>query len=121
MSNDNDSVFGDVIFSYSRKQAIRDGVLVDLTPYHSIQQAWKHHFACTSTVWSIIENCGHIEDCACQLISVAAITKMREQPSDSDALRFSVSLGGKTYSLKLHCGPGDTAEPVLTLMLPSED
>jgi len=121
MSNDNESAFGDVIFSYTRRQAIRDGVLVDLTPYHSIQQAWKHHFACTSTVWSIIENCGQIEDCACQLISVAAITKIREQPANSDALRFSVNLGGKTYALKLHCGPGDTAEPVLTLMLPCED
>ena len=119
--SDSNNPFGEVIYSYSRQQAIRDGVLVDLTPYYSIQQAWKHHFACTSTVWGIIENCGHIEDLACQLISVAAIAKMREQRADTDALRFSVNLGGKTHSLKLHCGPGDTPEPVLTLMLPCED
>ena len=34
---------------------------------------------------------------------------------------FEFIIGSKKCSLKLHCGPGDTAVPVLTLMLPSED
>lgn len=119
--SDNESLFGDVIFSYSRAQAIRDGVLVDLTEFHSVAKMWKHHLACTSTVWGIIEECGHIGDLACQIISVAAQTAAKRSSGDSDTLRFQVTLGTKSHTLKLHCGPGDKGEPVLTLMLPHED
>lgn len=121
MSDEHDSIFGDVIFSYSRAQAIRDGVLVDLTEFHSVAKMWKLHLACTSTVWGIIENCGHIGDLACQLISVAAQTAAKSSPGNTDTLLFKVTLGAKSHTLKLHCGPGDTAAPVLTLMLPDED
>jgi type I site-specific restriction endonuclease len=34
----NENVFGDMIYSYSRKQAIEDGVLVDLSEVDSIKQ-----------------------------------------------------------------------------------
>ena len=37
------------------------------------------------------------------------------------AAGFKVIIAGKKHALKLHFGPGDTAEPVLTLMLPGED
>lgn len=53
MSTEN--VFGETIYSYSRKQAIEDGVLVDLSQIESIKQHWKYPLACTDTVWSIIE------------------------------------------------------------------
>ena len=51
----NENPFGEVIYSYSRAQAIEDGVLVDLSNVDSIRQHWKHPFVCTSTVWAIIE------------------------------------------------------------------
>jgi len=50
-----ENTFGETIYSYSRIQAIEDGVLVDLSHADSIRQHWKHPFACTSAVWSIIE------------------------------------------------------------------
>lgn len=121
MSDKDDSLFGDAIFSYSRAQAIRDGVLVDLTEFHSVAKMWKHHLACTSTVWTIIEDCGHIGDVACQLISVAAQTAAKCAPRNTDTIRFTVTLGAKSHMLKLHFGPGDKGEPVLTLMLTDED
>ena len=47
--------FGETIYSYSRTQAIEDGVLVDLSQADSIREHWKHPFASTSAVWTIIE------------------------------------------------------------------
>jgi len=50
-----ENTFGETIYSYSRTQAIEDGVLVDLSQANSIRRYWKHPFACTSAVWAIIE------------------------------------------------------------------
>lgn len=115
-----DSIFGDVIYAYTRAQAVQDGVLVDLTQHSSIRRMWKYHVACTSTVWAIIENCGHVNDVACLLMSSAAQEAARKTNSQ-DMMTFRVNLGAKFYTLKLHFGPGDRGEPVLTFMLPEED
>ncbi len=45
----------------------------------------------------------------------------RHSARDADQIRFDVFIAGKKHDLKLHIGPGDTAAPVLTLMLPYED
>ncbi len=118
--------FGDVIYSYSRKQAIDDGVLVDLTAISgAIRQIWKHHMACTDTVWAIIETAteqpGQDLEGILHDIAFIAMVKARTQGDQRDTVRFQVIIAGKTHSLKLIIGPGDTAEPVLTLMLPNED
>jgi len=116
--------FGETIYSYSRAQAIEDGVLVDLSQANSIRQHWKHPFACTSAVWAIIENAlkfpGQDVSGICHDISTMA--KLAISSSRNPQLvRFNVFIAGQTHALKLHVGPGDTAAPVLTLMLPSED
>ena len=125
MSDEN--TFGETIYSYSRTQAIEDGVLVDLTQTDSIRQHWKHPFACTSAVWAIIEE-ALIQPCQdvsgiCHDISTMAKLVIKNTPSAraSEQIRFAVIITGKKHTLKLHIGPGDTAAPVLTLMLPYED
>ena len=119
-----DNPFGEVVYSYSRKQAIEDGVLVDLSQVDSIKQHWKHPFACTSTVWGIIESAlqrpGQDVSGICHDISTMAKLAIRSA-TDPELVRFSVIITGRTHALKLHIGPGDTAAPVLTLMLPYED
>ena len=51
----NDNVFGDVIYAYTRRQAIEDGVLVDVT--ETVREAgFKWPFAMTSEVWALIED-----------------------------------------------------------------
>lgn len=125
MSNEN--VFGETIYSYSRAQAIDDGVLVDLSQVDSIRQHWKHPFACTSAVWAIIEEAlekpGQDVAGICHDICTMAKHAVRNSDAASEAeqIRFNVIISGKTHALKLHIGPGDTAAPVLTLMLPYED
>lgn len=124
MSNDNDSVFGECIFRYTRANAISDGVLVDLTNIETVKMHWKHHLACTDTVYGIIERA--IAGGGCDLkgimhdISVMAKDEARKG-GRTDVIHFLVGIGNRIHELKLHIGPGDTAEPVLTLMLPTED
>lgn len=116
--------FGETIYSYSRAQAIDDGVLVDLSHVDSIRQHWKHPFACTSAVWGIIEEALHRPDqdsCGiCHDISTMAKLAIRSA-RDAEQILFTVLITGKKHALKLHIGPGDTAAAVLTLMLPYED
>jgi hypothetical protein len=120
----NENPFGEVIYSYSRAQAIEDGVLVDLSNVDSIRQHWKHPFACTSAVWAIIEEALTKEgqDLAgiCHDISTMAKLALRGG-REGDRVLFTVIITGRKHSLKLHIGPGDTAAPVLTLMLLNED
>ena len=116
--------FGETIYSYSRSQAIEDGVLVDLSQADSIRQHWKHPFACTSAVWTIIEEAlqhpGQDVSGICHDISTMAKLAIRSV-RETEQIRFTVIITGKMHALKLHIGPGDTAAPVLTLMLPYED
>lgn len=120
----NENPFGEPIHSYSRSQAIEDGVLVDLSNVESIRQHWKHPFACTSAVWTIIDSAlqreGQDLNGICHDISVMAKLAIR-LARDGNQVLFSTIIVGRCHTLKLHMGPGDTAEPVLTLMLPEED
>jgi hypothetical protein len=54
MSNSNNP-FGECIYRYTRANAIADGVLVDLSQVETVKAHWKHPFACTDTVYGIIE------------------------------------------------------------------
>ncbi|MBL9188330.1 MAG: hypothetical protein JNK23_12670 [Opitutaceae bacterium] len=40
---------------------------------------------------------------------------------EAELILFQVIITEKKHAMKLHIGPGDTAAPVLTLMLPCED
>ncbi len=120
----NENVFGETIYSYSRKQAIEDGVIADLSQVDSIKQHWKFPFACTSAVWSILEAAATKpgQDLSGIMHDISTMAKLSIRSSrDAEMTLFKVIIAGHTHSLKLHIGPGDTAAPVLTLMLPYED
>jgi hypothetical protein len=122
MSSEN--VFGDMIYSYSRAQAIADGVLVDLSQVDSVKQHWQYPFACTDTVWFIIVRAlkqpGQDVSGICHDICTSAKLALQDD-ANSERVVFPVMIGAQTHELKLHCGPGDTPAPVLTLMLRYED
>lgn len=124
MNDEHDSIFGDVIFRYTRANAIADGVLVNLSEVETVKQHWKFPFACTDTVFAIIETA--IETGSHDLpgimhdIGICAKAEAH-RGGRQDQIHFKVGIGNKLHDLKLHIGPGDTAAPVLTLMLPHED
>lgn len=131
---DDQNPFADapIVYQYSRKQAIEDGVLVDLTSWAS-ETGFRIPVACTQSVWA-----DHIEPPegtaemgqsergrAHDLIWMLFVAIRRAPPGESE-LRFDVLFLNKkfeheTVTLKAVCGPGDEGEPVLTVMLPHED
>ena len=125
MSDNHDSVFGDVIYSYTRANVIADGVLVDLSEIETVKTHWKFPFACTDTVYSLIETAiaenGKDLEGIMHDIGTMSKMQMRRDGVVNDTLLFEVIIGRRLQSLKLHIGPGDTVQPVMTLMLPNED
>lgn len=124
MSDNHDPVFGEVIFRYTRANAIADGVLVDLSQVETVKPHWKLPLACTDTVYGLIE--AAIEAGGCDLagimhdIGICAKAEAH-RGGRQNVIFFKVCIGDRLHDLKLHIGPGDTAEPVLTLMFPHED
>lgn len=122
MSN-NESLFGEVVYSYTRADAIADGVLVDLSDIETVKTNWKCPLACTDTVWNLIERAiqtGKDIEGIMHDIAVCAQEEAR-RVGRRDVVYFMVWIGVCLHELKLHVGPGDTREPVMTLMLPCED
>ena len=104
-------LFGEPVSSYSRAQAIADGVLVDIT-----EQAKRIRFvypvAMTSALWG---SCKGVEGVAQMLNDLHREIKRSE--SGGDQLKF-VAFG---IMIKCVVGPGDDPAPVITLMLENED
>jgi len=126
-------LFGEcnVIFEYTRTQAIADGVLIDLsTSYPVDTRMYSWPLACTSAVWKLIESAASSEDVDPALyvwdiafMSHVAIKSVTN--SGSSELPFKVTMplteNGTEHKLKLVCGPDDEGKPCLTIMLRDED
>ena len=110
----------ELISSYTRQQAIDDGVLVDLSENSVIKQHWKYPLACTDGVWATIQKAceSKFHDLDGILHDISMLAKYGK--IDGSISEFKVEIGEETCGLWLHCGPGDDAESVLTLMYPSD-
>ncbi len=131
--------FGDaeVIYRYTRADAIRDGVLVDVTATAN-EAGITVPVAVTAGVWQGYVAPSYIEDLPGQdsagrlwdLLWMLTIAARRAQHTSVlfFAVLFLVSpdaAGGspthEEITFKAVCGPGDQGEPVITIMLPEED
>jgi hypothetical protein len=124
----------DVISRYTRQQAIDDGVLVDVGPV-AREAGLRFPVAMTRSAW---------EDC----VAWSDADSRRQTYQDESGrlwdvltmLRLAARRGGQVIhytllrvprggrgqkaritTLKAVIGPGDTPEPVITIMLPGED
>ncbi len=123
--------------SYTRAQAIEDGVLVDVGsmakeagfkwPVALTHAAW-----CDCVAWTERNNRFQVhQDESGRLWDVLfmAFYAIRTSKDVGDRLPFSRyrvpkdghSLDAEEVTLKLIVGPGDSGEPVVTIMLPNED
>jgi len=130
-----ETIFGPVISSYTRAQAIDDGVLVDVS--EMAQEAGiKWPVAVTARLWGLIEPSeveqsfgqsidGRLWDVLCMLRFAIRSSNSREIFYDvifADEMRTNKNrLKQVTRTLKAVSGPGDAREPVITIMLPEED
>lgn len=123
MTTKNNSLFGEPIYSYSRAQAISDGVLIDLTQFPIVKQHWKLNLCCTDTVWNIIDGAtkNHGKDLNGILHDVSMGAKLEIAHQNGSILQFKCTIGPVCHHLKMICGPGDNPLPVLTLLMSTED
>ena len=130
MTNEKKNLFleGEVIFAYSRKQALEDGVLIDVTDFAK-DAGFRYPVAVTRALWEDIECIPHskgFQDVDGRLWDVLwmGYIAIRRSNEASDTLCYQLIMHvgqRKFYTVKLVCGPGDEAEPVITLMRPDED
>lgn len=137
--NENQTVtelFGEVIYRYTRAQAIEDGVLVDVSDM-AREAGFRWPVAMTSAAWADCvawsedddqrqvyqDESGRLWDV---LWMAFVAIRSANGGTQLEYQLYRVPRDGKSVeagltTLKLVCGPGDTGEPVITIMLPGED
>lgn len=132
-----ESFFGNVISTYTRAQAIEDGVLVDAGTMAK-EAGFKWPVVLTSAAWADCvawtdddsqkqvhqDQSGRLWD-----VLYMASHGIRTRKDSGDRLLFQLyrvsrdgfSTGSVLVTLKLIIGPGDAGEPVITILLPEED
>ncbi len=150
MRNQPDHPWGQPIFSYSRAQAVADGVLVDLTTATDdkgqllcSQAGFKVPVAITRTAWAqaieaggtwrpdgegeVLELKGgqSLTGRLWDLLWMLRTASRRAGSTDRVHFQVFVDVDGdgrrKTVKLWALCGPGDDTRPVITIMLEGED
>lgn len=121
--------FGDNIFTYTREMAIADGVLIDISTMAK-EAGFKVPVAVTHTLYAnwiepdeyskrqVQSSSGRIWDI---LMHLHYASKAAKSEIVYINVVFAGKDGSKTVKIKAVIGPGDTADPVLTIMLPHED
>lgn len=121
----------DLIHSYTRQQAIEDGVLVDVTEVARVA-GFCHPVAMTATVFGAYVDAPTGvpgQDAAGRLWDILWMLRhaIRGSSGSGRELRFQLHVQNaeaappRLVTLKAVCGPDDDGEPVVTIMLPDED
>lgn len=119
-----------LIFSYSRREALEDGVLIDVTETAK-EAGFRVPVAMTSAAWA---TCVEIprgvtgQDEAGRLWDVLTMLRYagRGRAGEGSTVLFDVLVLNDAESprpvrLKAVCGPDDDLSPCVTVMLPVED
>lgn len=141
-----DSNFYDwpVIHTHTRSDAIADGTLVPVAKYAE-EAGFVKSVALTRAAWEKVvawdeddrpelgqSETGRLWDvlCTAHLVIRKALFRSVGDDEEPDELPFTVLAVPREnkkltspwpVELKIHIGPGDTPEPVLTILLPDED
>jgi hypothetical protein len=119
------------IFSYTRAQAIEDGVLVDVSKM-AREAGFLYPVALTRAVWERYvrvpeglagqDEPGRLWDILWMLsLEVRRSKKPRSEVRFRLFVQTEPGERPELVTLKALCGPGDAAEPVMTILLPHED
>lgn len=128
-------IFGDPISTYSRRQALDDGALIDVSnlareagfrfPVALTEAAWAD-----CVVWVDSDSAGQVQQSESgRLWDVLWMASLAARRSAGSEIRFSVlrvardgvAVEPSMVALMALCGPGDDLEPVVVIMLPDED
>ena len=132
----NDETYGtNLIYAYTRANAIADGTLVDVTEL-AHEAGFRVPVAITAAAWSDCvawsaadtlrqtsqDEAGRLWD----VLWMASIAARRAIGERCLFQFYRVPRGGRVTlprptTLNLHIGPGDSGEPVVTVLMPHED
>ena len=118
------------IHTYTRAEALADGVLFDVTET-ACEAGFKVPVALTASVWSDVNNLSGRYVSAGQsadgrlwdLLFMAAHAGRRPENRNASTFLYALIMpvgAGNNYRAKCHMGPGDEGEPVVTIMCPHE-
>ena len=120
----------DLVHRYTRADAIRDGVLIDVSAV-AREAGIRFPVALTRSVW---ERCVAVppgvlcQDEAGRLWDVCWLLRCAIGRAAGAEVRFGVHVRNDIregvpplVELKAACGPGDRGEPVITVLMPGED
>lgn len=117
----------EVISVYTRADAIADGVLVEVGEIAK-EAGWKWPVVITNGVYALIKKVSDRKTNYCDYTGILwDVLNCAKYPYKTLPLAigqvayFKVKIGNKNYDLKVIVGPGDTPEPVLTILLIDED
>ena len=120
-----------VIFSYTREQAIEDGVLIDVTA-QAAEMGFKVHTVVTDHLYGdylvppaglegegqSVE--GRLQDLLFRTLLAAKAIRNSDR-AEFDVLFLMAPGRWDTVHVVAVIGPGDHGEPVMTIMLPDDD
>ena len=125
-----------VVHLYTRKQAISDGVLIDITP-QAMASGFRMPVAITQTVWGRwveateeLQEFGQSTEARLRDVLAVLFFSIRKMPKDADTSRiqfkvdFLVDGDSNTYEtpdLIAVCGPDDDGSPCITIMVPEDE
>lgn len=127
-----EELFGEVISTYTRAQAIEDGFLVDVSTV-ALDAGIRFPTAMTRTVWDryveVPEKLKGIQDVQGRLWDILWMLRSSiSRGQGGSVIFFGVHVRNDRrrgtpplVTLKAICGPGDDAKPVITISLPEED
>jgi hypothetical protein len=125
-----DSTDWEVIHTYTRAQALSDGVLIDVTET-AREAGIVFPTALTAAVWAEyvrVPDGVDGQDESGRLWDVLWMFRHGARLTEYDGPEFLFELyvrndnrKAELVTLKGWCGPGDELEPVITIMLPGED
>ena len=132
-----ESIFGDVISTYTRDQALEDGVLIDPGTM-TAEAGFRWPVAITADAWADCvawtedDSAKQIhQDQAGRLWDVLYMASHAVQTSkeSGDRILFQLfrvrrdghSAEAELVTLRMIVGPGESGEPVITILLPHED
>ncbi len=119
-------IFGKVISTYTRKEAIEDGFLFEV-PENTLKEAGIKFNTCISAginaiIEEAIKKSEGMNDFEGIVWDILTMLKYGIQRStEPQRVNFIVKIWQRNISMYAVCGGGDNGEPVITIMLPTED
>ncbi len=120
----------DIISRYTRADALRDGVLIDVSAT-AREAGFQYPVALTAAAWVkcvAVPSAVLCQDEAGRLWDVVWMLRLGVQRAAGSLVLFSLHVRDDNRErtpplvrLKAVCGPGDHGEPVITVMMPEED